>query len=70
MQGGGFSSSDHFELGASDPNAIAGLIFRNEPGDFFGVCVQLRRNLHGALLAGAQAHSGAERPRPQARRRR
>jgi hypothetical protein len=36
-RGGGFSSSDHFEPKDSDPNTIAGRIYRTEPGEFFGV---------------------------------
>ena len=35
--GGGFSSSDRFEPKASDPNTIAGRVYRTEPGEFFGV---------------------------------
>lgn len=37
VHGGGFSSSDHFEPKASDPNSIAGRIYRTEPGEFFGI---------------------------------
>lgn len=36
-QGGGFSSSDRFEPQPSDPNTVAGRVYRTEPGEFFGV---------------------------------
>ena len=35
--GGGFSSSEHFEPQPSEPNSIAGRIYRTEPGEFVGV---------------------------------
>lgn len=35
--GGGFSSSEHFEPKPSEPNSIAGRIYRTEPGEFVGV---------------------------------
>jgi hypothetical protein len=35
--GGGFSSYEHFEPKPSEPNSIAGRIYRTEPGEFVGV---------------------------------